>query len=156
MLLISQSKMLSNVHRLLIFIIWHSELALYTHHTHKYFCLKILLYKSCDFLRIFSWFHNFFYKSPFASKSSWKKSSHQGKKEVACIVSQTSRRFRGALSSRPKGDPGLLPIFQDFCLLLSNCTPDAQFCNEIISWRFCLPLSLQWQKMLMSFTEAKS
>ena len=30
-----------------------------------------------------------FYKSPFASKFSWKKrSSHQGKKEVACIVSK--------------------------------------------------------------------
>ena len=55
-----------------------------------------------------------FYKSPFASKCLWKKrSSHQGKKEVACIVSkplvsclwgcgelvvlqnETSRRFRG-------------------------------------------------------------
>ena len=31
----------------------------------------------------------FFYKSPFASKCSWKnRSSHQGKKEVACIVSK--------------------------------------------------------------------
>ena len=35
----------------------------------------------------FSWFQDL-YKSPFVSKCSWKKrSSHQGKKEVACIVS---------------------------------------------------------------------
>ena len=37
----------------------------------------------------FSWFHIFFYKSPLASKFSWKKSSHQGKKEVAWIVSSS-------------------------------------------------------------------
>ena len=86
------------------------------------------------------WFLRIFYKSPFASKFSWKKkSSHQGKKEVACIVSSflfvgmwrvckssnnfTSRRFRGLW---PKGDPGLLPIFQDL-LLLSNHTPVINF-----------------------------
>ena len=35
---------------------------------------------------VISW--DFFYKSPFASTFSWKKTSgHQGKKEVACIVS---------------------------------------------------------------------
>ena len=40
------------------------------------------------FLRIFPDFR-IFCKSPFASRCSWKKrSSHQGKKEVACIVSK--------------------------------------------------------------------
>ena len=76
-------------------------------------------------------------KSPFASKCSWKKrSSHQGKKEVACIVSKflvsclwgcgesvnhvkvNTQEVQGALSSRPKGDPDLQPIFPD--LLLSH------------------------------------
>ena len=33
------------------------------------------------------------------------------------------QEVQGALSSRPKGDPGPLPIFQDL-LLLSNHTPD--------------------------------
>ena len=74
-----------------------------------------------------------FYKSPFASNLSWKKrSNHQGKKEVACIVCKplvsclwgcgesvnppklNIQEVQGALSSRPKGDPGPLPIFQDF------------------------------------------
>ena len=68
--------------------------------------------------------------SPFALKFSWKKRSiHQGKKEVACIVSKplvsclwgcvepvnppnlNIQEVQGALSSRPKGDPGPLPIF---------------------------------------------
>ena len=43
------------------------------------------------FLIIFPWFQDFFYKSlvTLASKCSWKKrSSHQGKKKVACIVSK--------------------------------------------------------------------
>ena len=85
--------------------------------------------------------HDFFYKSSFASIFSRKRrGSHQGKKEVACIVSKplvsclwgrgesvNPPKFnihvvQGALSSRPKGDPDLLPIFQD-CLLLSNHTP---------------------------------
>ena len=58
---------------------------------------------------------------------------HQGKKEVACIVSSSFlfegmwgcgesvnppklniQEVQGALSSRPKGGSGLLPIFQDF------------------------------------------
>ena len=57
---------------------------------------------------------------------------HQGKKEVACIVSKplvsclwgcgesvnppklNIQEVQGALSSRPKGHPGPLPIFQDF------------------------------------------
>ena len=35
----------------------------------------------------------------------------------------TSRRFRpGALSAGPKGDPGLLLIFQDFLLLSNHIT----------------------------------
>ena len=33
------------------------------------------------------------------------------------------QEVQGALSSRPKGDPGPLPIFQDF-ILLSNHTHD--------------------------------
>ena len=37
----------------------------------------------------FSGFQDLFYKSPFASKCSWKKRcSHHRKKEVACIVSK--------------------------------------------------------------------
>ena len=47
---------------------------------------------------VFSGF--FFYKSPFASKCSWKKrSSHQGKKEVAHIVSKTWSFFCGNVES---------------------------------------------------------
>ena len=39
--------------------------------------------------REFSWFPDFFFKSPFVLIFSWKKrSSHQGKKEVACIASK--------------------------------------------------------------------
>ena len=71
---------------------------------------------------------------------SWKKrSSHQGKKEVACIVSKplvaclwgcgesvnpklNIQEVQAALSSRPKGDPGPLPIFQDFVLLSNHAT----------------------------------
>ena len=83
-----------------------------------------------------------FYKSSFAPELSWKKrSSHQGKKEVACIVFKplvsclwwcgesvnppelNIQEVQGVLSSRPKGDPGLLPTFHDF-ILLSNHTPD--------------------------------
>ena len=75
----------------------------------------------------FSWFQDFFTNLP-----SWKKrSSHQGKKEVAGIVSKplvsclcgcgesvnppklNIQEVQVALSSRPKGDPGPLPIFQD-------------------------------------------
>ena len=76
------------------------------------------------------------YKSSFASEFSWKKrSSHQGKKEVACVVSKplvsclwgceefvnppklNIQEVHGALSLRPKGDPSLLPIFRicEFC-----------------------------------------
>ena len=89
----------------------------------------------------FPWFQDlfFFYKSPIAPKFSWKKrSSHQGKKELACIVSKPSNFLfvgmwrvcnssktkhpggSGVLSSTAKGDPGLLPIFQDFVLLSSH------------------------------------
>ena len=94
-------------------------------------------------------FHNCFYKSPFASKfSCMKTSSQQGKKEVACIVSKplvsclwrcgesvnppklNIQEVQGALSSRPKGDPGPLPIFQDF-LRLSNHTPGIYPTNQI-------------------------
>ena len=77
----------------------------------------------------FSWFQDLFYKSPFASKCSWqKRSSHQGKKEVACIVSKplVSHLWRwklhihGALSSRPKGDQretqACYPFFRIFFL----------------------------------------
>ena len=88
----------------------------------------------CDFSGYFLISGFFFYKSPFASNFSWKK-------EVTCIVSKppvscswwcgesaNSRCFRGALSSRPKGDLGPLPIFM-FVLLLSNHTPDeCTFC----------------------------
>ena len=83
----------------------------------------------------------FFYKSSFASKFYWKKrSSHQGKKEVSCIVSKplVSCLWGCGESVNPpkikhpggsgglcpldqRGDPGLLPIFQDL-LLLSNHT----------------------------------
>ena len=82
----------------------------------------------------FSLIAGFFYKSPFASKFSWKKrSSHQGKKEVACTVSKPVffclwecgvskiKHPRDSGGARPKGHPGLLLIFQDF-LLLSNHT----------------------------------
>ena len=42
------------------------------------------------FLKIFPDFRIFFYKCSFASKCSWKKrSSHQWKKEVACIMSKS-------------------------------------------------------------------
>ena len=87
----------------------------------------------------FSWFQVFFYKSPFASKFSWKKrSSHQGKKvhvrSLYCV--QTSsflfvsgcgesvnppklniQEVQGALSSRPKGDPGLLHVYMYMFML---------------------------------------
>ena len=75
---------------------------------------------------------------------SWKKrSSHQGKKEVTCIVSKplvsclwgcgesvnapqlNIQEVQGALSSRSKGDPSLLSIFPDVWLL-SNHTPMKQ------------------------------
>ena len=91
------------------------------------------------FLRIFSDFR-ICYKSPFASEFSWRKRrSHKGKKEVACICVQTSSflfvgmwRNRksskmkhpggsGALCSRPKGDPGPQPIFQN--LFVCQITP---------------------------------
>ena len=73
------------------------------------------------------------------------------RKEVACIVSKplvsclwgcgesvnppklNIQEVQGALSSRPKGDPGTLPIFQDF-LLLSNHTPESclhNLCHSI-------------------------
>ena len=84
------------------------------------------------------------------SECSWKKrSSHQGKKEVACIVSKplvsclwrcgesvnpvklNIQDVQGTLSSRPKGHPGPLPIFQDW-LLLSNYTPASNICNASI------------------------
>ena len=102
---------------------------------------------TCQVLKIFPDFR-ILYKSPFAAKFSWKKrSSHQGKKEVACIVSKplvsclwgcgesvnppnlNLQEVYWSLSSRPKGYSGLLPIFQDF-LLLSNHTPDnhVQYC----------------------------
>ena len=48
-----------------------------------------------------------------------------------CISSKI-QEVQGALSSRPKGVPGLLPIFQDF-LLLSNHTPEIK--DEMV--RFC-------------------
>ena len=85
----------------------------------------------------FSLISGFFTKISFSSKYSWKKrSSHQGKKDVARIVSKPlvsclwgcGESFKikhpggsGGLSFWPKGDPGPLPIFQDF-LLLSNHT----------------------------------
>ena len=90
-------------------------------------------------------------------KWSWKKrSSHQGEKEVACIVSKplisclwacgesvnspkwNIQEVQGALSSRPKEDPGLLPIFQDV-LLLSNNTPDL-FGQTISFWSLWVSL----------------
>ena len=81
-------------------------------------------------LTIFLDFRNFC-KSTLASDFSWKKrSSHQGKKEIACIVSKplgscqnyNTQEVQMALSSRLNIDLGPLPIFQDF-LLLSNHTP---------------------------------
>ena len=108
-------------------------------------CTNFEQHQECDFsgfflnFRIFSNLplpHNFLERREVAS--------HQGKKEVACIVSKplvsclwgcgdsvnppklNIQEVQGALSSRSKGDPGLLPIFQEF-LLLSNHTPAA--CN---------------------------
>ena len=78
------------------------------------------------FLQDFSWFQDLLQIS-----LCLKISSHQGKKEVACIVSKplvsclwgcgesvnppklNIQEVQGSLSSRPKGDPGPLPIFQD-------------------------------------------
>ena len=61
--------------------------------------------QACDFSGFFL-ISGFLYKSPFASKCSWKKrSSHQGKKEVACIVSKplVSCLWRcGESTNRPK------------------------------------------------------
>ena len=49
---------------------------------HDQLCLPNYMLPACDFSA-------FFYKSPFASKCSWKKrSSHHWTKEVACIVSK--------------------------------------------------------------------
>ena len=92
-------------------------------------------YLACDI----SWFRDFFYKSPFASKFPWKKRrSHQGKKEVACIVSNPLVSCLwgcGESVNPPKvkhpGDSGgfvlltkerLRPAthFQDFLLLLNH------------------------------------
>ena len=82
-----------------------------------------------------------------------KVATKERKKEIACIVSKplvsclwgcgesvnppklNIQEVQGALSSRPKGDPGPLPIFQDF-LLLSNHTTG----THLISCRFCHPL----------------
>ena len=106
------------------------------------------------FLRIFPEF-SICFKSPFAAKISWKKrSSHQGKKGVACFVSKplvscmwgcgesvnppklNIQEVQGVLSSRPMGDPGPLPNFQDF-LLVSNYTP-VRSINEKASLYFAL------------------
>ena len=83
-------------------------------------------------LRIFPNFR-ILYKSPFASKFSWKKrSSHQGKKEVACIESKplvsclwgcgesvnppTSRRFRaGHCPVDHRETQAHYPFFFYFC-----------------------------------------
>ena len=81
----------------------------------------------------FSWFQDFFLQISLCVKVSWKKrSSHQVKKEVACTMSKplvsclcgcgesvnppklNIQKVQGALSSTPNGDPGPLPIFQDF------------------------------------------
>ena len=75
----------------------------------------------------------------------------QGMKGVACFVSQplvsclwgcgesvnppklNIQDIQGALSSRPKGDPGLLPIFQDL-LLLSNHNPEIlYYCTSCVA-----------------------
>ena len=42
------------------------------------------------------------------------------------------QEVQGALSSRPKGDPGRLPIFQD-CLTLSNHTPGVYSLLDVLS-----------------------
>ena len=39
---------------------------------------------------------------------------------VSILQNETSRRFSGDVTSRPKGDPGLLPIFQDFFTLVKS------------------------------------
>ena len=94
--------------------------------------LAPLFSKSCPclwFLRTFADLR-ILYKSPVASELfGQKRSIHQGKKEVACIGSKPlvsclwgcgeslnppKLNIQEALSSRPKGDPGPLPIFQDF------------------------------------------
>ena len=92
----------------------------------------------------FSWFRIFLTNLPLPKNCYWRKRrSHQGNKEVTCIISKpvvsylwrcresvnppksNIQKVQGALSSRPKGDPGLLPIFQDV-FLLSNHTLDSK------------------------------
>ena len=74
-----------------IIIVLHSTSS---HHAQHYFLrlyIDVIIHRSdlwflwiCPVFRIL-------YKSSFASKCSWKKrSSHQGKKEIACIVSKPS------------------------------------------------------------------
>ena len=56
------------------------------------FCyfVRINMYQACGFSWFFFTDFRIFYKSPLASKLSWKKrNNHQGKKEVVCIVSKS-------------------------------------------------------------------
>ena len=85
-------------------------------------------FQSCDFSG-FSWFPDFYFTNLPLPQNVLEK------REVACIMSKplvyclwgcgesvnsqklNIQEVHGALSSRPKGDPGSLPIFQDFLLL---------------------------------------
>ena len=110
-------------------IMWSDNRTMYTRTVLSYVYISVL------------WFLGIFYKSPSASKFSWKdRSSHQGKKEVACIVSKPSSflfvgMWRVCESSKIKhprgsGGEGLCPLDEretqacyPFCwifLLLSN------------------------------------
>ena len=90
--------------------------------THKFLDYRPVI---CQVFFLISEFQNFF-QTPLPLI---KRNSHQGKKEVACIVSNplvsclwgcgesvnppklNIQEVQGALSSRPKGDPGPLPVF---------------------------------------------